>query len=102
MTPPPKDISTKAHSLALNKEQMALGVWDAYLETNCEQGYRKSTGFIQIKRYRAKEAAGINWHIFTEVNSGRHSHFYQWSPGHQSFLGLGKVAVRRGLKRKGV
>lgn len=55
---------------------MALGVWDAYLETNCEQGYRKSTVFIHIKRYRAKETAGINWHIFTEVNSARHSHFY--------------------------
>lgn len=74
MTPFPKDVSTKAYSLALNKQQMALGVWDAYLETNCEQGYRKSTVFIQIKKGREtkkkkKKPAGINWHIRNEVNS---------------------------------
>lgn len=76
MTSPSKDISTKAHPLIQNQQQMALGVWDAYLETNWEQGYRKSTGFIQIKRYKVKETAGINWYIFTEVYLGRHFHFY--------------------------
>lgn len=73
MTSFPKDVSTKAYSLALNKQQMALGVWDAYLETNCEQGYRKSTVFIQIKKGRGpkknQKTAGINWHIRNEVNS---------------------------------
>lgn len=68
MTPLPKDIRTKAHSLTQNKQQMALGVWDAYLETNCEQGYRKSSGFIQIKRYRAKETAGISSHKLAHLH----------------------------------
>lgn len=76
MTPPSKDINTNAHSLAGNKQQTALELWDAYLERNCEQEYRKSMGYIHIKTYRANGTAGINRHIFTETNSGRHCHFY--------------------------
>jgi len=101
VTTPPKDINTKTPLLAQKKQQMALGVWDVYLETNCEQVYRKSTGFIHTRSYRAKETAAVICHIFTEVSSGRHSQFCQWSPGYQSFPGLGKVAIRRGLRRKG-